>query len=66
MKKLKCIKCGLYFKDRKDPTDSATGKETCFKCNFILRALWVTMQVLANQQNREITFDIDGITIRKK
>ena len=69
MKRIKCIKCGLRFKDRKDPEDDGTvNKELCWNCRFIWQVLGMTLEALGRREklNREIVLNLDDVVIRRK
>jgi len=68
MKKLKCKKCNLYFKDRIDRKDTAYEKYLCWNCRYIIRCIGMMMDALGTNSrlNRIISLDLDSIKIRKK
>ena len=67
MRKLKCIKCNSYYKDRKDPEDEGlVHKELCWNCRFVWKSIGMILQSFPQRINREISISLDGIQIRKK
>jgi len=71
MKKLKCIKCGTYFKDRQDPRDMNGEIETikaclCWDCRFIYLAMQMFMESLKMIKKREVMLDFNNLYIRKR
>ena len=66
MKKLKCTKCGIYYKDRQDEKDGC--KDLCFKCNFIWKMFCGLVETLScyEKLNRDVTICLDDLDIRKK
>ena len=66
MKKIKCFKCELYFKDRQDPEDNETNAKLCWNCRFIWKCIGLMLRAWPERINREVMIDIDKIVIRKK
>lgn len=68
-KRQKCIKCGIYFRDRKDPADWSIGsrveKELCFNCRFIWQALKMFVIAIPSKINRIVTIRLDNVSITK-
>ena len=70
MKKLKCPKCGLYFKDR-GAADYATGtgfvRELCWNCGFIWKILGMYLTVIALDPKikRNVTIRLQDVEITK-
>jgi hypothetical protein len=66
-KKIKCIKCGLRFKDREDPEDGSTVyRELCLNCRFIWRCIAMVLQSFPPKINREVRIDLEHVIIKKK
>lgn len=72
MNKILCIKCGLKFKNRKDPHDTGYTKDCCWNCRLIITCITATIhslnafQTIGNKSlNREIMLNLDYIRIRK-
>lgn len=66
MKKLKCIKCGLYYKDRKDPEDMGlVHKELCWNCRFVWKCLGMFISSFPPKINRGVTIRLEDIKIWK-
>lgn len=71
MKKKKCIKCGLLYKDREDPADSFYRAQCCWNCSFIIKILEMTIQsfdshMLPKPLNRTVVFSLDDLQIIRK
>jgi len=71
--KIKCIKCGLRFKDREDPRDKGlVNKELCWNCRFVWDVIGMTLQSLGNMEvggkklNREVQIRLEDVYIRKE
>ena len=64
---MKCIKCGLRYKDRKDPEDDGTvNKELCWNCRFVWKCIGMTLEALGRgKTNREIVIQLKDVIIRK-
>lgn len=65
MKKMKCIKCGLYYKDRKDPEDSVADKSLCWNCRFVWRCVGIMLRAWPTRIRREVSISLDDLRIRK-
>lgn len=79
MKKIKCIKCGLRFNDRK-PLDESLGIKDpevfyslCWNCKFIWESIGVVLKSLSGDNpfmrkslNREVVIRLEDVIIRKK
>lgn len=67
MKKLKCIKCGLYYKDRKDPEDNefVVYKELCWNCRFVWKCLGMFIQSFPPRIRRSVTISLDTVLIKR-
>jgi hypothetical protein len=69
-KRIKCIKCGLYFKDREDPADEELVHKTlCWNCRFIwncLCCLGMVIHGFPERLNRTVGISLDGVQIQKK
>jgi len=68
MKKLKCYKCGIYFKDRKDPKDkNHINAKLCWDCRFIWITIGQFLRAMGQfKENREVQINIDDIKIIKR
>jgi hypothetical protein len=66
MKKIKCVDCGLWFKDRNRYgdmlPDSLGYPQSCFNCGFIRNTIDICAKSLSNSQNRKV---IVNLTITK-
>ena len=72
MKKLKCKKCGLRFKDRQNKNEPMYDSKLCFNCAFIIQCLRATIDSLGKKNhfmskplNRFIVLNMDNIKITK-
>jgi hypothetical protein len=63
--KMRCIKCGLNFKDRNDPEDSKCDKTLCWNCRFVWKVIGITIKALPTKINRDVQIRIDDIKITK-
>lgn len=73
MKKIKCIKCGLSFKDRKDPNDNIGEDTLCWNCRFIWQSIKLTITALSSDNpfmmkplNRTVHIRFEDVDIFKK
>ena len=68
MTKIKCIKCGLRFKDRNDQEDVGAVKDLCFNCRFVWKTLriYLTSIGLMEKVNRDVVLNLNDVIIRKK
>lgn len=71
-KKIKCIKCGLRFKDRQDAEEvKKVYSELCQNCKFIWKTLGMVIQsfgfnpYMRKPLNREVTLKIEDLNIRR-
>jgi hypothetical protein len=66
MEKIKCVDCGLWFKDRErygeEHPDSLGYPKSCFNCAFIRNTMDICALSIGNQQNRKV---IVNLTIEK-
>lgn len=71
MKKIKCEKCGLYYKDRgEDDFLKGSGyvRTLCWNCGFLWSLVGIYIKGITDYaltKNREITISIDSIKIRR-
>jgi len=68
MKNIKCSKCGIYFKDRKDEKDTEFYKGLCSCCRLAVVTLELSILTINNfeEVNRIVEIDMENIKIRKK
>lgn len=74
MKKIKCLKCDLYFKPRGDDQDTQYEAQCCFNCAFILKVMRLTIESLGYSAwcwstkplNRNVVLNMDDVKIRRK
>ncbi len=73
MTKLKCIKCGTRYKDRKDPAETATiHRQLCWNCRFIWTVIGLTLKsfdhnpFMGKQLNRSVEISLDNVIIKKR
>jgi len=68
MKKLICIKCGVYFKDRVDEGDRIGEKDLCMKCLLIWRTIKITINAISNNPNfnRDVHIRFEDVDIIKR
>lgn len=66
MKKLKCIKCKIYFKDRNDPEEYGVNKELCLHCKVIWKMIGLTLTAISNNSNRIVEININDVYITKR
>ncbi len=64
--KIKCVKCGLRYKDRKDPEETPTEKILCWNCRFVWKCLGMMIQHWPPRINRVVTINFDHVSIVKK
>jgi hypothetical protein len=66
-KKIKCIKCNLYFKDRlEDEEKHKASKELCWNCRFVWQTIGIVLQSLPEKINRDVMIKLEDVRIRKK
>lgn len=71
MKKIKCIKCGIRFKDRQDEEDMIVDKELCWNCRHIWKILRMVISsfnynpMMPKQLHREVVLKLEDVHIRK-
>jgi hypothetical protein len=66
--KIKCKKCGVYFKDRSDPQDSICEQTLCSSCKYIWKFIGMTLKAVSpniKKMNRQVSIDIRDIKIKK-
>jgi len=69
---MKCIKCGIYYKDRKDPSEvDVVNESLCFNCNFVWKTIVIMLESLKqyskfSKVNRIVEINFDDIKITKK
>lgn len=68
-KKKKCIKCKIYYKDRKNPEEKDKVYENlCMKCMSLWKSLGLIIQAhgnFAQKLKRDVRINLDNIEIRK-
>lgn len=65
--KLKCIKCGLRFRDREDPEDKGlVNREMCWNCRFVWKVIGLVLRGLPERLNRDVAINLDYVIIKKK
>ena len=69
MKKIKCIKCGLRFKNRNDHDDKEIGhlinRALCFNCRYIWKVIGLILDSFPSKLNRRVSIHLDGVSIKK-
>lgn len=71
MKKIKCEKCGLYYRDRGEEdfkTGSGYVRSLCWNCGFLWKTLGIIINSLgeyARTRNRDIVIELSKVSIRR-
>lgn len=70
--KIRCEKCGLYFRDRGEEdfkTGSGFVRTLCWNCGIIWKMIGLYTQALgqfAEEKNRQVVISLENFYIRKK
>lgn len=70
--KLKCIKCGTRFKDRKDEEDTEYQSKCCWNCRFVIKCFSLSIEsfginnMIGSRINRDIILNFDDLKIIKR
>lgn len=63
---MKCIKCDLRFKDRKDPADEGSvDRELCWNCRFVWQCVRMVMTAIPPRINRKVTIKLDDVLMER-